>query len=266
MGQVELLELLPLDAEGLSTLQRPVRTQTGNVSSHWFKMIRYSHEKTFSSVWISSFPDSQPEWHKFHCATREVTWGEPWGGQPRLYWPLTFRRTSCGPRRRVTVPLRLSGTSSTEEISAQPEQLTRLCLREPALHHSWKPATQAHTFTTITSLSNNIKITLLRHSWKVQLLLCEFKGHLETQWPCSDLADCISWQWAGTEDGRGWGGTTSCNSRGWPDLAGDHSGDRWRPAPPPAGSPQLPQTAKTTEELPTLGTTCFLRAHKIINW
>lgn len=53
---------------------------------------------------------------------------------------LTFRRTSCGPRRRVTVPLRLSGTSSTEEISAQPEQLTKFCRKEPALHHSWNPA------------------------------------------------------------------------------------------------------------------------------
>ncbi|TNN40629.1 hypothetical protein EYF80_049219 [Liparis tanakae] len=56
--------------------------------------------------------------------------------------PIRNHKTSCGPRLRVTVPRRLSGTSSTEEISAQPEQLTRFCLREPALHHSWKPAAQ----------------------------------------------------------------------------------------------------------------------------
>lgn len=64
-----------------------------------------------------------------------------------LRWPLTFSSTSCGPRRSATVPRRLSGTSSTEEISAQPEQLTRFCLRGAAFHHSWNPTTHTHTDT-----------------------------------------------------------------------------------------------------------------------
>lgn len=107
MCQVKLLKLLPLHTEGLSTLHRPA----------WTHRIQYEH-----------------------------TGNDLMRGRPCLCWPLTFSRTSCGPRRRVTVPLRLSGTSSTEEISAHPEQLTRFCLREPALHHSWKPVQQTFFF------------------------------------------------------------------------------------------------------------------------
>lgn len=88
--------------------------------------------------------------------------------------------------------------------------------------------------------------------------VCE-RNLKERQSDCaSDLASCTSWRWAGTAGGRGWGGTTSYKSPGWPDPTVGRSEGMWRPARPPAGSPPPPQTAETTGTIQTLRAVSFL--------
>lgn len=102
-----------------------------------------------------------------------ATW--TWPTVSTLNWPLTFSKMSCVPRRWVTVPLRLSGTSSTEEISAQTEQLTRYWLREPLFHHSWKPT--VHTFINIITTSARCFLTfLLEKKNRIWSVLSNFKN------------------------------------------------------------------------------------------
>ena len=134
----------------------------------------------------------------------------------------TLRRTSCGPLRNTTVSLRVSGTSSTEEISEQAEQLTRFCRSVPALHHSWKPQIEEEdnsfrlileTFYKRCIVLNDIQTVSFCLYWNQEIHTSAKLDNRNRNIPTSiqrvnysraaHLGGCTSWQLAETTSGRG---------------------------------------------------------------